>query len=502
MKAIAILNALDINDWAFKGINGKQSAVERAVDTCLKFESVDKVAILTDCKEFGFKKADPIMVTDFSSKTIFKKIYETYKDYDVVFFASCDAPFLDSEIASELLKVHIKYSAEYTIADGFPKGLAPEVLDIGLVNILSSISNLENVKLNRTFVFECLKQNINSYDIETIIAPVDLQYLRLEFFANNKRNFLLCSEFEGISCKNYQKFIFENEKKLFTLPAFYAIEISAKRSLQKIYLPNENTSKESFMSFESFKIIVDKIVEYSDDSVISFSILGEPFLNAELLKMIEYCFKQKNISLLLETDGLDFDEKQIIQIKNITEKYSDTSNGKLFWIVCLDSSTSEMYAKVSNIELNVAENFFKKASENILTLYKYFGENVFAQFTRIKENEDELEIFYRNWKEKINNPLIQKHDNFAGQITDRRVADLSPIIRNVCWHLKRDMFILTDGTVLLCKEDILKKVSFGNIFSDDIKTIRENIFKIYLEHVNKIYKGLCETCDEYYTYNF
>lgn len=505
MKSIVVLNALNINNFAFEKINKKGSSIERAIERSFNFETVENVVLLVN-ENSGFtfpEKLSIIKVNRFDSKSIFTAIYEKAKDYNTVFFADCDAPYLDPVFSKKLFELHNKYKAEYSFADGFPKGLAPELLNIGLVKILSKISNLDTVLGKRDFIFECLKPNINSYDIESIIATEDLQDLRLEFFANSKRNLKLCEAFSDINYENYAKLILAGEKKLFTLPAFYAIETSNIRSVDKIYFPAiENKQKEKFLSLEKFKLIVDKISEYSDDAVVSFSIIAEPFLNTEILKMLDYCLQQKSISILIETSAVDFDEETILAIKTLCDKYSESKRKKVFWIVYLDAVTKETYAKVSNLNLEIAEKYFNQAKQNLLSLNKYFCSNVFAQFVRMNENEEELESFYRYWTEKNINALIQKYDNFASQILDRRVADLSPIKRNVCWHLKRDMFILSDGTVLLCKEDIIKKNSFGNIFTDKIETIRDKIFEVYCDHVNKNYKGLCENCDEYYTYNF
>lgn len=503
MESIVILNALGINHFAFEKINEKQSGIERAIERGRQFESAAEVAVLVAAdSDFAFpENIKPIPCMSSDAKDIFSAIYKAAQNYQTIFFAYADAPFLDVELAGELLHIHKKYKAEYTFADGFPYGLAAEVLDIGLVKILQSIADLGNIKDNRNFIFDCLKKNINSYDIETIIAPINIQELRLEFFANNKRNLKLCSVFEDISAKNYAELIIKREKKLFTLPAFYAIEISQIRSVEKIYLPEiKSNTSEKFLSYKNFKIIIDKISAYSDDAVVSLSIIGEAFLHPDISKMIDYCLQQKNISLLLETSGVDFDEEKILEIKSLYE--NKNTSGKIFWIISLDAFSKEKYAEVSKLEVKNAEVLFNKACQNIFTLQKIFGENIFPQFVRMNENENELESFYRYWKEKINSVLIQKYDNLAGQLENRMVADLSPIQRNVCWHLKRDMYILTDGTVIMCKEDIINKKSFGNIFTDTPETIRENIFKIYCEQINKNYKGICENCDEYYTYNF
>lgn len=503
MEAITILNALSINEWAFKSITEQNSSIDEAIKRSLQFPETAEVAIITDANNrFTFPDAVKVLpIHTFDSKSVFNAMFELAKEYRTVFFADADAPFLDTFLAAELFKTHKKYKAEYTFADGYPKGLAPEILDTGLVKILAGISDIANVKNNRTFIFDSVKQNINSYDIETLIAPDDISDLRLEFNANSKRNFLLCNHFKTIDAKNYAALVNKNQAYLFTLPAYYAIEISAIRSVDKIYQPKINDIGSSpFLNFEKFKTIIDKIVAYSDDAVISFSIFGEPFCNKEIFSMIEYVLQQKNLSLLLETSGTELDIESMTAIHNIVERYNAAS--RIFWIVMLDAASGKKYAELTGTDEKTAEKLFKTASENVSALDKLFSGQVFPQFVRMNENEDELETFYRFWKEKINNVLIQKYDNLAGQIPDRRVADISPIKRNVCWHLKRDMYILQNGDVLVCREDAYEKNIAGNIFSDDLKTIREKIFKIYCDHTEKNYKGLCEHCDEYYTYNF
>lgn len=86
-------------------------------------------------------------------------------------------------------------------------------------------------------------------------------------------------------------------------------------------------------------------------------------------------------------------------------------------------------------------------------------------------------------------PLIQKYDHLCGTLPDRRPADISPLKRHPCWHLKRDLSICTDGTVPLCKEDVSRLVVLGNAFTMPLETIWENGRRLYSDQIQSCYKG-------------
>jgi len=109
---------------------------------------------------------------------------------------------------------------------------------------------------------------------------------------------------------------------------------------------------------------------------------------------------------------------------------------------------------------------------------------------------------YRYWKGRGAEVIIQKYDYFAGFLPQKRAGDISPLIRQPCWHLQRDMVVLLDGTVPLCKEDISRTKVLGNVFSEDIAAIWQRAQGRYMEHSQREYSGICKDCDEYYTFNF
>jgi spiro-SPASM protein len=161
---------------------------------------------------------------------------------------------------------------------------------------------------------------------------------------------------------------------------------------------------------------------------------------------------------------------------------------------------------------------FAEATDCAKKLLGLFPKDAYMQAVRVTGAEDDIEQFYRSWKEAVgtaaggavgganggSNIIIQKYDHFCGVLECKQASDLSPVIRQPCWHLMRDMPILIDGTVPMCREDLdaLRERGANNVWSDSLERIWERGQYRYEEQCGKIYGGLCADCDEYYTYNF
>ena len=72
----------------------------------------------------------------------------------------------------------------------------------------------------------------------------------------------------------------------------------------------------------------------------------------------------------------------------------------------------------------------------------------------------------------------------------------------------RDMPVLIDGRVPVCREDTAALSGgpggrvLGNVFEDPLETIWSRGGDLYRKHCLPEYTGICAECDEYYTYNF
>lgn len=446
---------------------------------------------------------------------------------DDVVYSSADRPFLDRELTNELLESHRKYISEYTFADGYPYGFSPEIINSGTLKILSAFASethkeLGELPVSNECIFNVMKADINSFEIESVIVPKDFRMLRFDFSCSQKRNFVACKKLYTNALKNEIPLTAKSLSELAenctevhqTLPAFYNIQISENCLANPFYNPYPEAFKNKFgffpfekenpnpkdMTLGKFNFLVAQISSFSEDAVIGLSAWGEPLLNKNFSEFVEIVLRYKNLSVLVETDGILVTEQLASKISEISERAGKRKNGaeNVTWIVSIDSFSEDMYNKIfSNGNFNSAVN-------SILALNKFFPTSVYPQFTRMNENEDELEKFYRFWHSKdspsVGKVIIQKYNDFCKLLPSRKPADLSPLERNVCWHLKRDMTILCTGDVPLCRQFLFS--SIGNVFDEGVENIWKKYFDEVKNQLEKKYGEKCKDCDEYYTFNF
>jgi len=523
MNAILILYAGNLSKTAFEPLFDGKNSVELAIEQAQKFPGAGKIVILTDKKnDFSFlhekiERIEPQSAAAWTKRSLLEKIAELQGSFDLIYFAFADCPFLDPALAGAIADRQIRYKAEYSYADGWPFGLAPETLSPGTAGILAKISG-EDGSVERDILFSVIQKDINAFDIETEISSVDLSCHRLNLQSDSKRNFLLLKKF--ISANNeiipaaadIEKIIAEQPEVLRTLPAFYPIQVygGCPQSCSICPYPayTDAANRKDFMSAENFEALLDKITAFSGDAVIDLSLWGELSLHPDRIKLIESVLKRKELPLIIETSGIGWKNEELEQIKNYNEqltKNNEQSRENLLpaisWIVSLDTSNSQQYMKIRG-------NGFAEAEACAKKLLSLFPNDCYVQAVRFKGSEEDTEKFYRYWKENApngeKNIIIQKYDHFCGLLEKKQASDLSPIIRHGCWHIMRDMPVLIDGTVPLCREYLPalkgdKTYTLGNVFSDSLESIWKNGECYYKEETPC---GLCADCDEYYTYNF
>ena len=467
----------------------------------------------------------------------------TTQKADFVIFSYNDLPFLNADVIKELIQSHIEYKAEYTFADGYSYGFAPELIDSGTIKILLELAKttqnqLGNKIIARDSIYNLIKTDINAFEVETVLAPNDWRLYRFAFHCGTKDNFLQTKNlYEKIKQNNSENLTADKICEvaantsgcLKTVPGFYNIQISQKNNVSSIYLPDGNCENNE-MSYEQFDKLIDEIAEFSENAVVGLGVMGEPLSNPDCIKMIEKIISYKELSVFIETDGILADdefcqklEKLVADIKNKENAESldalknQNIGQKIMIAVKIDAFTKETYSiihpqiKSEKTELSL-ENCFEKAVEAVGKLNKIIPGCVYPQFVRMNQNESELENFFRYWNEKTSpsdgNLIIQKYNDFAGLLPSCKPADLSPLERYPCWHCRRDMTIFYNGDSPRCvncinpNKPVPKEKIAGNVFKDSLETVWKKTEDLLCEHIEKTYNENCRKCDEYYTFNF
>ena len=439
---------------------------------------------------------------------------------ETVLFSYNDLPYLNKALAQKILDSHIEYKAEYTFADGYPYGFAPEALNAGTIGILAELSKtsqkaLGDAPVTRDAIYNLIKTDINSFDVETIIADSDWRLLRLSFHCGKKDNFMQCKalfeqadEAALADVEKLSALAAKNPACLKTVPGFYNIQISDKTNFEAIYLPKHEYSQNT-MPFEKCSTLIDQIAAYSEKAVISLSAFGEPLANPDFINIVEKILSYDGLSVFFETDGLAVTPELCEKLTALEKSAAQRTNGwqKIMIAVILDAASEPTYQKLHK---NSPAGAFQTAVNAVALLQNILPGCVYPQFVRMNENEEELETFYRYWNEKTNpsggNLIIQKYDDFAGKLPPCKPADLSPLERDPCWHLRRDMTILYNGDVPACHSCWSENIT-GNVFNQPLEEIWHKTDVLLEMHINKNYCcaskcANCEKCDEWYTFNF
>jgi len=517
MNNLLVLYAGNLPSHAFEPLFNGKNAVELSVEQAKKFPGVKKTVLLASGGDFSFLNDVEIEQREWTKRSLLVKISELQSDFDCIYFAFADCPFLDPALAQMVAQRHLKNSAEYSYADGWPFGLAPETLSPGTAGILAKITGDDDGAVERDILFSVIQKDINAFDIEAEISAVDLRCHRISLCADSKRNLLLLKKFIAAAgnkipdVSDIERIIENQSEILRTLPCFYPIQVYGgcpqKCSICPYPAFTDSQGRKDFMDSGKFNSLLDKITAFSEDAVIDLSLWGELSLHPEKMKLIEDVISRKELALIIETSGLGWKDDEL---EKCAQLCSHNAGGRknhlaaLSWIVSLDASDSKRYTELRGAGFAEAESCAKK-------LLSLFPKDCYVQAVRIKDSEDDTEKFYRYWKETApngeRNIIIQKYDDFCGSMEKKQASDISPVIRQPCWHIMRDFPILLNGDVPLCREDlpVLKggsKRLLGNVFTDSLENIWQNGDKYYREQCKKNYTQICADCDEYYTYNF
>jgi spiro-SPASM protein len=522
-SAVAILFAGSLYDEAFEASFGGNNAFTLALKNAVAFPFVTKVVILArdDFDESfvpaGIEGITLLHESAWNTKNFLNALARAGEGFDLSYFAWADSPFLDPKLAGVLARRHLRGAAEYSYSDGWPAGLSPEILSPGTAGILAAINGEQEAPVRRDTIFAVLQKDINAFDIETEISPVDLRQRRLNLSASSKRDMLLLRRLwdAGVSSAEDRadaaaRIILENPVLLRTLPAFYPIQVvsacpqNCAQNFAFCPYPKSGAfalSAEAgfpYMGIEAFSLLLDKITDFSDDAVVDLSLWGEIALHPQKIELIKNVLQHPSLALVVETTGLGWGKEDFEQLALYAASATPRKNDMppVSWIVSIDTNDEAEYRTLHG-------RGFDEVVENIHSLVSFFPKDTYVQAVRTRGSEDRIEKFYRFWKAENVNVIIQKYDSFCGVLPQLSAADLSPVKRSPCWHIMRDMPVLLDGSVPVCREAVCNAAPvLGNALNESLEAVWRRGEVFFERHCAEDYDAMCIKCDEYYTFNF
>jgi len=337
MKTAVILFAASDSRFLFEKAFGGRSAYERTLSWASAVPGASGIFVFasplnsTVCRREAQNAGVPVILKEDGGWTLSRLLdalaaAAAEVDAEAAVFAFADCPFLDTALTAELTLTHEKYAAEYTFADGYPYGLAPEVLDRGTAAILSSLAGSAQQKLGaaavtRNGIMTLLKTDINSFEIETVLSPRDWRLYRFEFACGTTAGFAACramyaaSEGKKQDAERLSETAAGLVSVLKTVPGFYNVQIEQgcpgsctycpyPRECEKKYGYAPSSGQASRMTLEQFKPLVRQMAELSGSAVVSLSAWGEPLLHPEFVDFVRAAAEEDGLSVMVETDGL------------------------------------------------------------------------------------------------------------------------------------------------------------------------------------------------------
>jgi len=429
-----------------------------------------------------------IVLNNITCKNILQTILEEAKNTQNVIVVDAGNPFYDFKFITNMLDRHNKYIADYTYTIGYPAGLTAQILRKDIMKELITLVD-DDDKLEKDYIFYSISKDINSFDIETFLSEKDIRIYRTSIGCSDIGEELFTKKlFKEISDKNdiniIVDHIYNNLDSLYTTLYLLTLELTNYSDAASIYYPDikENHCN---INFNNVKHLINQLKSINDKIQVIFGGIGEPLLHPDIVDLIKLIISN-NLNLIIETTALNID-------KDFIEKITGINNYEnIVFVVKIDAYEKGTYQKIHK------NGDFDKVNNAVLLL-KEAGFKVYKQIIRMLENEIEIEKFFR--QKEFKDIIIRKFSTFCNNLADRKVVDLAPLERIPCFHLRRELYIKSDGSIPACLYSRYNS-NIGNINNDKIDDVIINIKKLYSDNCNKNYLDYCKDCNDYYLFNF
>lgn len=404
------------------------------------------------------------------------------------------SPLLNLRLTEKSWNRHKQFFSQYSYSENLPAGLIPTTISR---EFLSSLPQNLSTDIHSFFL-----KNINLYDVDIFFQSPDLRQMRLDFRINSERSEYLV---RGILQKNPEieyedisEFLKTNSDLLRPSPSYIEWEVYHGCELKCTFCPREFSDLKNdgkFIKVLDFKETLTKIkTHWKSPTTICFGGNGEPLLHPEFISLVQTSLQFHNIKEIIIETALytNFDSFQ-----EYLSGLSEAEKGRISLIVNLTTLNESTYKSL------YGANHLETIKHRLLKLKEILpSQSLNVQMIKMLDVESEIDSYFTFFEKQGINVILQKYNSFAGKLPEKRVSDLTPIHRDFCWHLTRDLYIKVDGSVSICKQE--QNYLLGNIYTDDIiKIWHEGLvhFQNSFSGKHDLIPAPCLNCDEWYTFN-
>ncbi len=422
--------------------------------------------------------------------TFWKGLFAT-NDAVAIAKINADAPFLDASIVRDMMNLHLSSMAEFTFAENLPQGCTCEIVSRELIG---AIPSMETPTLP---LGQVVRSNLNGFDAEIYYRDPDIRHLRMSFLNRDPRNRRVMEQIYNVknafpSYDELHGIIDGNPSFLAIGPSYLELEPTGRCDLDCIFCYRKTLGNvHPDMSMDLVKKIIAEMKTFGLPYTLCLGGSGEPLMHPSFYAVLESFLAESPVErIIVETNGILSDDQYVSFVQR-------KGAGRVQTVVNINGCDAETYRGVHGYD------GFERVSTNVMKM-KEAGIPLYLQIMKIKETESFLDRYYDFWEGRGLSIILQKQNTYLGKISDRRYSDLTPVERGHCWHLARDLYILSDGSVAFCKQDVAGEMQAGNVLSQSLEDLWNNRKDAFVLNYQCRYpeKPDCRSCDEWYTFNF
>lgn len=282
---------------------------------------------------------------------------------------------------------------------------------------------------------------------------------------------------------------YQKREKVLNSPRINNIEVTSRCNIHCIICPRDKMTRQvGDMDLKTFKNVVNECAKYTDK--IGICGFGEPLMNKDIVRMIEFC-SQKSLQSRITTNGTLLSSKMakslveagldeiVIALDGVGETYNRIRKGADFDEVC------------NNIENMMKITALKNDSKTKIKISIVEMEDTKEQITKLKAKWEPL-------ADQVMIRPINDRDGAQEHLSKIANTDKNNKREYPCTFLWWEVAILWNGDVIPCCVDWDGKYILGNIKKDSLLDIwnNEKARAIRKQHINGEFEKirLCSNC--------